>query len=534
MFIGCCKNCKYLDLVNENTENECPRCSGIMMSLGVTSEEWNRLNENDKQSHINSIFSSKFNAEYDTDPRRKSTESNSIMDIPEPLQDTSSHNSFISVKKCKNCKNIYPLRQISCDKCGSKAHDSLHRGITEDEYKIHRGIKSIGSAELADLYKQARKAKNESDFESAHKYYSLISEQKPSDWEAVFYAGYFSIIRKKGKRACEEAKLFPGYIDEVFEIIYYFNDKKAAKAAYDEMLQQIELLTESYYNTTLNYYLDKLRDNKTVIGDETDVLLNYEPISLLIKTYAETLYHSCSSTMFKSLYKDRIINDLKNQENHLVDFWTHIPQERKLKESYDLFVQACEVFSQTIIRFDIYHKNPMRMVKFVCNTDATHAEPSTEIENMPSKVKDPKNIKIAIFVATIILMIGSFIYLMKDFHSMSLIVSYAIGGIGVHWVLFAKEKGDPAFRVHGIIFIVIAVATGILFNAMANGVRRTEAIAPSSYSTKKNTSEAKCKSCGRTYKPGDTDGNFMNIARTGMCNNCYENFKWAKDVLENQ
>ena len=44
---------------------------------------------------------------------------------------------------------------------------------------------------------------------------------------------------------------------------------------------------------------------------------------------------------------------------------------------------------------------------------------------------------------------------------------------------------------------------------------------------------SECKSCHRTYYAGDSAGNYMNIARTGMCNNCYDNFKWAQDALGN-
>lgn len=40
-----------------------------------------------------------------------------------------------------------------------------------------------------------------------------------------------------------------------------------------------------------------------------------------------------------------------------------------------------------------------------------------------------------------------------------------------------------------------------------------------------------CKSCGRTFQAGDDAGNYRNIARTNMCNNCYNNYKWAQDVL---
>ena len=39
---------------------------------------------------------------------------------------------------------------------------------------------------------------------------------------------------------------------------------------------------------------------------------------------------------------------------------------------------------------------------------------------------------------------------------------------------------------------------------------------------------ATCKSCGRTYEAGDSGGNFMNIARTGMCKRCYNNFQWGQ------
>ena len=37
-----------------------------------------------------------------------------------------------------------------------------------------------------------------------------------------------------------------------------------------------------------------------------------------------------------------------------------------------------------------------------------------------------------------------------------------------------------------------------------------------------------CKSCGRSYEAGDAGGNFMSIAKTGMCKNCYNNFQWAQ------
>lgn len=46
-------------------------------------------------------------------------------------------------------------------------------------------------------------------------------------------------------------------------------------------------------------------------------------------------------------------------------------------------------------------------------------------------------------------------------------------------------------------------------------------------SPKKNT----CKSCGRSFQAGDSAGNFRKIASSGMCNNCYNNFKSMTNAL---
>lgn len=44
--------------------------------------------------------------------------------------------------------------------------------------------------------------------------------------------------------------------------------------------------------------------------------------------------------------------------------------------------------------------------------------------------------------------------------------------------------------------------------------------------------EGVCKSCGRQYEAGDAAGNYMNIAKTGMCKNCYNNFNDLKGFLD--
>lgn len=44
------------------------------------------------------------------------------------------------------------------------------------------------------------------------------------------------------------------------------------------------------------------------------------------------------------------------------------------------------------------------------------------------------------------------------------------------------------------------------------------------YSSGNSSGSRTCKSCGRSFSDHE---NYMSIAKTGMCNNCYNNYKWG-------
>lgn len=52
-----------------------------------------------------------------------------------------------------------------------------------------------------------------------------------------------------------------------------------------------------------------------------------------------------------------------------------------------------------------------------------------------------------------------------------------------------------------------------------------------SSSSAKPAGEGVCKSCGRQFEAGDSGGNYMNIAKTGMCKNCYNNYNSMSEFL---
>lgn len=80
--------------------------------------------------------------------------------------------------------------------------------------------------------------------------------------------------------------------------------------------------------------------------------------------------------------------------------------------------------------------------------------------------------------------------------------------------------GNTSISITGLIVIICVLLFIIVF--IVSGA-----------SGGSSSSTNKCKSCGRVFEAGDSAGNYRCIARTGMCNNCYNNYQWAQDALGN-
>ena len=75
--------------------------------------------------------------------------------------------------------------------------------------------------------------------------------------------------------------------------------------------------------------------------------------------------------------------------------------------------------------------------------------------------------------------------------------------------------------------VVIIVAVIALCFFVAGG-------SPGGSSTSSSSKENTCGSCGRSWPAGDDGGNFMNIAKTGLCNNCEDNYHSLKQFLDTE
>ena len=93
-------------------------------------------------------------------------------------------------------------------------------------------------------------------------------------------------------------------------------------------------------------------------------------------------------------------------------------------------------------------------------------------------------------------------------------IPMALNGLPSAEITKAKNKG------------IIAIAALVLF------IYVVSSLAVGGGNSSSNASTNTCGYCGRSYKAGDKDGNFMSIAKTGLCKNCDDNrsfFEWVLD-----
>lgn len=130
MHIGCCERCRYLDLL-ENVNMVCPRCSGPIVSLGITTETWNRMPEPDRQAFIKRKLSGA-PATWPM-PEEKPKEENNKQEEQQPDKGYSTPDEKVYV--CYKCNAIAGHNddhdRYYCYECGS---DMIEIGMTTKEW----------------------------------------------------------------------------------------------------------------------------------------------------------------------------------------------------------------------------------------------------------------------------------------------------------------------------------------------------------------------------------------------------------------
>ncbi len=115
MHIGCCENCRYLDLF-EVAAGGCPRCGGKMVSLGIESAHWNSMSDEERATVISDKMPTL--EELFAQPVRKLEPEE---EEPQPEEQIPEDNEYVYV--CYKCNTIAghdgEQEEYFCPECGS-------------------------------------------------------------------------------------------------------------------------------------------------------------------------------------------------------------------------------------------------------------------------------------------------------------------------------------------------------------------------------------------------------------------------------
>lgn len=258
MFIGCCTQCKYLDLINDNSESRCPRCSGQIVSLNIKSDEWNKLSKADQDSRISAIIP-------DPEPQIKET---SI----EPVEVPQKGNFHLHRDGAEYIDEVDDYIESADEEHeGTSQIPSYNTEVSIPRKRIKQENSEIQISESRPTKKVNFEKTNAEPVESESDYYDRFSKMSIVAFVLSFFGclgivgivlGIIDLTKKDGrKRGLSIAAIIIGLVLNIGSIAFgilapqfikYVNNQKGASSyiefEYDGGLTDNEIVNENYDN----------------------------------------------------------------------------------------------------------------------------------------------------------------------------------------------------------------------------------------------------------------------------------------------
>ena len=161
--------------------------------------------------------------------------------------------------KCELCGSIELIKQEGvyvCQHCGAKySSEEAKKMMVDGVVEVTGKLKLDSSDKLANLYKIARRAKDDNNAESAAKYYEQILIDDPDSWEATFYVVYFRAMQCRIIEIQSAASSIYNCTDTVLSLIKDNMQEEVEKeAAINEVAIRVIHISTMLYNSAKNHY----------------------------------------------------------------------------------------------------------------------------------------------------------------------------------------------------------------------------------------------------------------------------------------
>lgn len=124
---------------------------------------------------------------------------------------------------CEMCGSTEMLKQDGvyvCQTCGTKyTVEEAKKMMVEGTVEVQGTVQVDNSEKIQNYFELAREAKDENDCASAIKYYRLILEEYPNNWEARFYSMYYKVRQSSLRDVMSMLKKLENSADSVLTAI---------------------------------------------------------------------------------------------------------------------------------------------------------------------------------------------------------------------------------------------------------------------------------------------------------------------------
>jgi len=236
------------------------------------------------------------------------------------------------------------MKQIVCEMCGGK--DLIKQGNVftcqncGSKYSVEEAKKMMvtidTSAKLENALKNARKARENKNYEQAAEFYKIALMEEPDNWEANFYSIYSKACLSSNVSSVENC------IKSVLKDIKKLDDNTKQNEAIKQMSIDLVNLVSVSYNNAINSYnaLSVEEQVKLEENHETDILNLLSLLELFVKElisefgkneFTTSIYIQCYETALNrtnAKYFVDVLEKINPTSHELATFYIKKKEDR--------------------------------------------------------------------------------------------------------------------------------------------------------------------------------------------------------------
>ena len=151
---------------------------------------------------------------------------------------------------CEMCGSQDLVKQdgmFVCQNCGTKYS-------VEEAKKLLGTVKVDKTEETEKLLVLARRAREDNNSENAEKYYGLVLQEDPDNWEAAFFQVYYQSMQCKIMNISSAAYSVANNIDSTMKLISGMQDTDEKNRALDTVISYAQLIASMLASGAINHY----------------------------------------------------------------------------------------------------------------------------------------------------------------------------------------------------------------------------------------------------------------------------------------